>query len=291
MGEGEWESKFWEGFVQARDYSVLPAAAGSFLIGYPERLRRTISQSRLGTVEPGLLLGEASYSVAFLRPERPTDLRRGLSLEELPEWLREMIYEVRPPVQDIGQVVSLLRQTVAVLNRELVSSGLRPALFRNLLSGDPLAGAERAAREAGGYLLINQIAFYRVLSHHHGYPLINPDALEDPSDLQGYFNGVRDYEVIFGYGVASEFGPRALPLLQKAVKAIYGLAPESISQGTLGTVFHELIPLQIRKPIAAYYTLGEAASLLAEVSVHDSELTVLDLAVGSGTLLTKSYER
>ena len=51
-----------------------------------------------------------------------------------------------------------------------------------------------------------------------------------------------------------------------------------------------LIPVEIRKPMAAYYTLPEAARLLAELAIHDKDDTIIDPACGSGTLLVAAYQ-
>lgn len=295
-GEGEWLSNRWEGFVQARDYSELLEANAAFLIAYPDGLRKAVDRGiRLGH-KAGEILHGFEYSVAFLRPGEQTDLRR-LPLENIPEWLRERVYQTAPPAQDVSEVIQLLRQTVGILTREL-SPGAHEELrlFRNLLGGDPTGKTAReAARDAAGYLLLNQIAFYRVLSHHYPkkFKPIEPEKLADPADLHEYFKSVLkvDYIPVFSVPVALAFTRKSLKLLQKSVKAVYGLSPETISRGTLGKIFHELIPLEIRKPIAAYYTLEGAASLLAGLAIAESTIAVMDPACGSGTLLAASYHR
>jgi methylase of polypeptide subunit release factors len=59
----------------------------------------------------------------------------------------------------------------------------------------------------------------------------------------------------------------------------------------LGKVFHDLIPFNIRKAVAAFYTNNEAAELLAQLSINKPDSTVVDLACGSGTLLVAAYMR
>ena len=57
----------------------------------------------------------------------------------------------------------------------------------------------------------------------------------------------------------------------------------------LGPLFHELIPLAIRKRLAAYYTENSSADLLARLAVHNADDSILDLSCGSGTLLVACY--
>jgi type I restriction-modification system DNA methylase subunit len=59
----------------------------------------------------------------------------------------------------------------------------------------------------------------------------------------------------------------------------------------IGKVFHEIIPLEFRKLIAAFYTNSAAGDLLAGLSIDGREAKVLDPACGSGTLLVSSYKR
>lgn len=187
-----------------------------------------------------------------------------------------------------------MRQAAQALTLELKVKPKTSTLFRNLLSGDPIGRkAEQAARMAAGYLLLNQIAFYRVLSHFRGYSVLREDMIQSPSDLQGYFNeALRDnYYPIFSFGVADEFGSQSLPLVKKIIKMIYSVKPEYISQGILGKVFHELIPLDVRKPVAAYYTLEQAAHILAELTIEKDTDKIMDLACGSGTLLSAAYNQ
>jgi hypothetical protein len=51
-----------------------------------------------------------------------------------------------------------------------------------------------------------------------------------------------------------------------------------------------LIPVEIRKPMAAYYTLPEAARLLAGLAILDKDDSIIDPACGSGTLLVAAYQ-
>jgi tRNA1(Val) A37 N6-methylase TrmN6 len=73
--------------------------------------------------------------------------------------------------------------------------------------------------------------------------------------------------------------------------AVKALAPEKIRHDLLGKVFHELIPFEVRKAVAAFYTNNEAAEILAQLAIERAYAKVLDLACGSGTLLVAAYRR
>lgn len=101
----------------------------------------------------------------------------------------------------------------------------------------------------------------------------------------------RDYSSVFGFDVASCLPDSATEAVKKAVIAVKALAPEKIRHDLLGKVFHELIPLEIRKAVAAFYTNNEAAELLAQLAIDKPDAKVIDLAVGSGTLLVAAYRQ
>lgn len=292
-GEAEWEENDLKGFAQAHDYGTALDASGSFVVIYPKRLVEEATQLRLGKVSPERILSRYRYRVAFLRKGFQTDIRK-LDLDEIPDWFKEHVFErkIRPP--DISEVLLLLKQCVNILTAELGEPSRHPQLFRNIMGGE-LRGKEKieAAKYAAGYLLLDQMIFYRVLSTFKNFPKIEPDSLKSPQQLNEYFSKVLDvnYSPIFSFGVASEFSEKSLPTFKNVIKFIYTLSPETLDREILGKLFHKLIPLNIRKPLGAYYTLVEAANLLAKLSVEKPDEKILDPACGSGTLLAASYRR
>ncbi len=290
LGEAEWESNKWEGFGQARDFSIASIAAGSLLISYPDTLKEKLTQTRILDIPIEKLLGDYRFTVAFLRKDQPTDIKI-LRLAEIPKWIDENIHFLRKPKADVDEVISVLRQTARYLTNELKGIDF-PNLFRNVLGASPSEEErKKAAKDAAGYLLVNQITFYRVLSEYKDYPEIEIGKLKKPQDLNDYFSLVDDYSPVFSYSIASEFTSKSLPVLKTAINGIYALKPEHIDHDALGKVFHSLTPLSVRKAVAAYYTSNEAAKLLANLSIENTHAKIMDPACGSGTLLAASYER
>jgi hypothetical protein len=292
LGEAKWEDSKWEGFGQARDYGQIAGMNGSFLIVYPKELKQEGAQSRLGGGPESILEGH-SYSCAFLRRDEPTDIVQ-LELEEIPQWISANIERRREPDADPDEVVSVLRQTAVTLNDELEAAP-EENLFRNVLGASPEDDEEekQAARDTAGYLLVNQITFYRVLSAHKDFPEIDPEALGSPSDLGEYFELVLDYDYtpVYSFKIVDDLPQESLPVLKDAVKSIYGMSPENINHDVLGKVFHELIPISARKKVAAYYTKNNAADILAHLAIDRSDARAMDPACGSGTLLAAAYMR
>ena len=282
-GEGEWDSKYVDGFYQAIGFGDIGGASGYFLIGYPETLRKSIRQRRIGKVSPGLLLGGTEYRGMLKIRGQQTSLFRG-PLEELPDWLRQAVYQ-QPKPPDANEFVQLMRDIVEGLTSLLPAHGEFPSLFEHIIATMPKEKGElETARRAAAFLLLNQLVFYRILEQR-GYPTILVETLSQPSDLKNqYFDAVLrdDYQAIFDFDVASLFPHEAIQFIRDMVTLISVLEPEQFTRDLLGNMFHSLIPLEVRKPVAAYYTNPMAGRLLAKLSIASSADTVADLPAVPG---------
>ncbi|HMF30037.1 MAG TPA: N-6 DNA methylase [Candidatus Lokiarchaeia archaeon] len=155
---------------------------------------------------------------------------------------------------------------------------------------------EHDARKAAAYILVDQIFFYHILSQQiPHYPPLNEIESADPEELDLYFKKVliNDYKAVFGLEITS-FLPKTqktVNALNQVIKIIKNSSIVNIKRDILGKIFHGLIPTEIRRHLAAFYTSNEAAALLANLVIDQWDLNVLDLACGSGTLLTEAYIR
>jgi hypothetical protein len=150
------------------------------------------------------------------------------------------------------------------------------------------------------FLFVNQILFYSLLSKESQctdnaiYPQIIPEHADSPEELQLYFERVRDqnYEPIYGINISHLFvGSKSRLACKSIVLAIQALVPKLDTTDIAGQVFQTLIPFEIRKPLGAHFTNPNAAILLANIAISNSNETILDPACGSGTLLVSSYKR
>jgi hypothetical protein len=288
-GEAKWEDEYNRGIVEATEYQQAPKANGTFAIAYPNELKKAIQQQRLTNDVESILEGY-NFPVTFLRKDGNTDMRT-VSITELPGWLNDQIEEESEPITEAEEVVKILRQAANALTREAPEVEAID-LFENVLGIDAEEGEKaESARRVVGYLLVNQIVFYRVLSSATEFKSIDVDSISSPSDLNDYFDRVlqKDYTPIFGMSVAEFYEQQHLPLIKEAVRSTYIIDPERLHHEVLGDIFHALIPKSLRKSVAAYYTKNKAAHLLAGLAVEDSDTTILDPACGTGTLLTSAY--
>lgn len=154
----------------------------------------------------------------------------------------------------------------------------------------------RYLKIAAAYLLVNQLLFYeRLVAETRKYAEISDEDLSRPSQLKPiYFDRVLedDYNAIFNFDVAKRLrGEQAGDATKKVVLALRALAPGRLRRDILGKVFHNLIPLELRKVVAAYFTNSSAAELLAGLAIGNGKASVADFACGSGTLLVAAYDQ
>jgi len=293
-GEGEWNSSYIRGMTQAIEYGDIPGASGYFLLGYPQSLRRRINSKKMLTADPGELIGEAEFRGLLKLKDTPSSIFKG-KLIEIPKWIEDGLQ--RKPKKDPDEYVRIMRDIVKGLSRYLEKEPDQfQSLFENVVSSiAEKEGKRNAARKAAAYLLLNQIVFYHVISKEGHVPEIDEKSLKLPSQLfTEYFRTVTDtidYHAIFDFDVASIFPRKANQFIVDLIRNIEEIAPEEITRSLLGSIFHTLIPQQVRKPLAAYYTNPIAATLLAKLAIGQFSCKVADLACGSGTLLVAAYNR
>jgi len=291
FGEGEWESSFLKGLKQAHDYSGLPGASGSFVISYPETLKDLVRRRMRESTVPEQLLRGAKFRGLLMMKGARAELLDG-QIEEVANWLHDGILRRRRK-ESVGAFVSLMRDIVESLSDYLPTSGDYPTFFEHIIATMPKDPGElETAKRAAAYLLLNQVVFYRILSQVK-YPPLDPNQLKATSDLQDKFFArvlEDDYAAIFSSNIARMFPDRALPFIRDMISYVNAVQPESFTRDLLGNIFHELIPLAVRKSVAAYYTNPEAARVLGRLAIDSADAAVADFSCGSGTLLMAAYD-
>lgn len=292
-GEGEWNSKYADGLIQASNYGDAPGADGYFLIAYPESLRKQVTREwRRDPTDLEAILGGVTYRGVLKVGKEPARPWRGL-LEGIPRWLKDGI-ERRPQPPDTDEFLNAVQDMVEELAVELPLTGEWPRLFEHadtVLDLDP--GKPEHSRRAAAYLLLDQIVFYRILQGR-GFPELKPAGIDTPLDLKrNYFDQVtkENYHAIYDLDILSKIPVEATGEIRKLVRVINVLQPEQFTRDLLGNIFHKLIPEGVRHPVAAFYTNVSAARLLAKLSIEKATEKVADLACGSGTLLGAAYDR
>ncbi len=159
-----------------------------------------------------------------------------------------------------------------------------------------------AARYRGAaFIALSQLLFYivlrasRVIHEQNFDPILRRLIISNgvPNQIQSLLNDVKEdinYKAIYDYEVFPHLPDSANETLKKIIENLEGLSNELVIQHDLiGLLFQRLIPFELRKKLAAYYTKPLAAELLARLTFETGDEIVLDPACGSGTLLVHSY--
>jgi len=295
------EGKMIEAIGQVYDGISYAGVTGGFAVVYPSELRAALPPDVLKRKarDPRLQY----KALAFFRPgdPRPSHLHFAGNLGELADWIAGQI--LKPPVAvtpSLEKLVDTLQKAalyVLPTLRHLTEDdidylfGNRP-VFDNILQYEkgkyPLGDMRRAA----AHFLINQILFYQVLSKSDStqFPEIDEDRLPKPNYLLDYFRkAIPKYTPIFAFDIATSVPEKEINVVRNVVKTIKAISPDRIQYDLLGQLFHQLIPLQTRKPLAAYYTNPSVAEMLARLVTKSADIKAIDFAVGSAGLLTSVY--
>lgn len=195
-------------------------------------------------------------------------------------------------------VISLLKQHVTDLMTTLSLSDpllLRVVTDRKLLTGISHLKAdqtESVGRFLSAYIILSQILFLRLYSSAtpqtseitEGIKPVTHKSLRTAFGRILKINYRHIYEVDVLDSISDEY-------LRDTFDLIWGLEVERVRYELPGRIFHELMPPNIRKMLAAFYTRPQAADILADLAIRYSDDTVLDPASGSGTILTAAYKR
>jgi N-6 DNA Methylase len=144
-------------------------------------------------------------------------------------------------------------------------------------------------RFLAAYIVLSQILFLRLFRTSH--PNIVPEPKKiDRSHLRKAFRKVLDinYRDIFELEVLDAVDDK---YIRDTFDLIWGLEIERVRYELPGRIFHALMPPEIRKLLAAFYTRPQAAELLARLVIEQSGDEVFDPACGSGTILVSAYRR
>lgn len=274
---------------------------GGFAILYPEELAQVMP-----SVVMEKLVQEKKFKAVAMFPPKDTrnfavyegtltDIAKILAEHVLtpPKYVEPSTDYIIKALRDSAIQITLTLKYLSGKDLETLFGGRE--VFENILQYEEGKYPIEALRLASAYLLINQILFYHVLSRRtpQKFEEINVDSLKKPEDLNRYFKSVLDvnYRTVFSYDVASRIPPAFTDQVKAVISVIMALGPEKVGGDLLGTIFHDLVPFEVRKNVAAFYTNILAAELLAWLSIDRHDAKVADLAVGSGGLLVAAYRR
>lgn len=280
-------------FIQYLRHREETGIERGMLLILPDEIRRTPASEQ--AVQEAL----ASTNVAVLVDA--LSIKEEVRDRPFAEILDLIQSDIEPRIQrgavssySLNLVIGLLREQVMEVMRDLKVRERR--ILKVITSWKLLSGlahlAPTDAREAGkflaAYIILSQILFLRLFSVEH--PEIVGEDIKPMTrkKLRKAFGRVLEinYRPIFELDVTSLVAEN---YLHDTFDLIWGLAVDKVRYELPGRIFHELMPKDIRKILAAFYTRPQAAELLAQLSIASANDVVFDPACGSGTILTAAY--
>ena len=266
---------------------------GQLLI-LPESVRRTAASEE--AVYNALLTTNVSVLVdAQSVKDEYRDRPFPAVLDTIQAEVRPLIQEQSPRYYPLSLVIELLKAQVSEVMAGIdleETQILKIITDRNLLTDLAHLSATKidgVTRFLAAYIILSQILFLRMFTTTH--PEIKPPKTPiNASRLRQAFRRILqiNYREIFELDVLE-----AVPedYLRDVFDLIWGLEVEKVRYELPGRVFHALMPHEIRKLLAAFYTRPQAAEILANLTIEESAADVYDPACGSGTILVAAYRR
>jgi len=205
---------------------------------------------------------------------------------------------------DFNSVINLIKSYVQDLNSiiyqirtdKLISEVVNKLdLFTSVGELKDKEKAKNQVVNLASYLLFNQLLFYHIFRERTQSNIPKLEHVKRVKDIQKYFDKITDidYQSIYRVDILGHIPDRSEVIdgLNDLIDGIKLLRAEHITHDLAGRFFHDLIPFEVRKIFAAFYTNPISAEILAGLTIDSYDETVIDPACGSGTLLVASYQR
>ena len=290
--------KFFDAITQGYQYANSVNADGLITIIYPEVSRRII----FGEEDLTATVNETEISCLVLSGLLNKHYARTTLVDFADDFIN--IIDNQQKYIDINLITSVIREAVEDLshrisqfleiNNPIIDEVINKFELFLAISNEDKSDEEKnrkVAANLSSYLLVNQLLLYQLLT--------KPLQLEELKnvrsiiEINNYFNQVKkiDYRAIYHTDIINHIPNSSIGCINKIIYAIKKLDVDNIPHDLLGRLFHEFLPFETRKQLAAFYTKPIAAEILATIAIDNPEKKIFDIACGSGTLLVSSYRR
>jgi len=239
-----------------------------------------------------LILTEYWTESITIEPAKLFDiLKERIFTKEIKVDFKTTVELIESYVKDLNSIVYQIKE------EKLISEVVNKLdLFSSIGEIKDKKTAENQVMNLASYLLFNQLLFYHIYKKKaEKDSLPEFEEIQKVQDLQKYFNEITkiDYQSIYKVNILGHIPDKKIVIdtLNEVIKAIKLLRAEHITHDLAGRFFHDLIPYEVRKVLAAFYTHPVAAEILACLTIDSYDETVIDPACGSGTLLVSAYRR
>jgi len=295
---GDKSKKLIEGLSQAMRYAKDHNTHNIIVINYSSEIRSALVDdldylSLNSTVNSLVLTNYLNYS-------------KDITPKSLFSLLKTKIISQQYDISDLKTVVRITSESIQEINstlRKISEEDMEKLiklitgkfdLFMALSELKKKDEVKDMALNLIGYLLVNQMLFYHVYAKRSG-SIPELDELKNLKNLNKQFKYITDinYKAIYQIDLITRLpeNQEITNSLNHIIQIFKIVKPESIEHDLIGRLFHDLLPFETRKILAAFYTNPIAAEILADLIINKSDVSVIDPACGSGTLLVSAYRR
>lgn len=295
---GDPQEKIIKGLEQALKYAKDNNTNNVIVINFPESIRTedvaTLNQRTLTTTTNTFSSHKFLIESKDICPQLLFDELNNLILTQR----KTDDVDVNLVIRAISESITQINNTLRNLNKKDIDNLIRLItgkldLFLALSELKKEDEMQNMALNLISYLLVNQMLFYHVFSKKSNRV---PELIEISTlhELKLQFNNITkiDYKSIYQIDVLSRLpeNTKIIDSLNDIIAIFQIVKPELVEHDLIGRLFHDLLPYETRKILAAFYTNPIAADILAGLCINTAEDRVIDPACGSGTLLVSAYK-
>lgn len=284
--------------AQASDYAKKLGTNNIVILIYPEKYRNQVllDSKFLDQIALNKKINAGIYTKFWTEAVEDTTenifntLKEKTLTETVTVDFKTIVNQIEYYIRDLNSIV------YQISTDELASEVVNKLdLFSSIGEIKDKEVAKKQVINLASYLLLNQILFYHIFRERTKRSIPELQEVATVRGMQGYFDEITriDYQSIYRVNILGHIpeNQHVLNTLNEVIKAIKVLRVEHITEDLAGRFFHDLIPFEVRKVLAAFYTHPVSAELLAGLTIGSWNETVLDPACGSGTLLVSAYKR
>lgn len=153
---------------------------------------------------------------------------------------------------------------------------------------------ESAVIRAAAFIVVIQLLLYVIFTKDNTRKKIIENSSLTNDQLQDNINKLRvssKFPIIFNAKIIPILPMDSIVIVKKIIGSMSQLHLERVQTDILGKIFHGLIPFELRKFLAAFYTSNIASEFLVRMVISKPKITILDPSSGSGTMLISAYKR
>jgi Holliday junction resolvase len=210
---------------------------------------------------------------------------------------KEITIDFNSVVEDVNKCIVDLTFAIQKINQQALATEIVDKLDLFAAIGDfkDKESAYKQVINLASFLFFNQVLFYHIFHKKTKDKVSELVSIAHIKEVQKYFDEIQyvDYKSIYKVNILGHIPNEAffIQKINELIIKVKSLRAEYITHDLAGRFFHELIPHEVRKVLAAFYTHPNAADLLAGLLIESYEDTTIDPACGSGTLLVAAYKR